>query len=93
MEENKPQKYTIVSKEVDVINRIEQDGETVEVPAKENRDFVVETPKPIETLKEDKIAQLEQRLAIYQAELARNQEMVDGLQAELLELTVPNVVK
>lgn len=49
-------------------------------------------PEKIEEYKKDDyIAQKEASLAFYQAEVVRNQEMVDGIQAELDALNTPSV--
>jgi hypothetical protein len=93
MKENKPQKYMIVKEMVEVDNIIENElGEQVVEKVMEEQDFVLEK-KQIKHKKEDLIANLQQGIADDEAEIARRQANKAQLQAELLELNTPNVVK
>lgn len=93
MKENKPQKYMIVKEMVEVDNITENElGEQVVEKVMEEQDFVLENQQ-IKHKKEDLIANLQQGIADDDAEIARRQAHKAKLEAELLELSTPSVVK
>lgn len=72
---------TIIKRE----KEIPQEINGVLVDIEKDVEYIRETipQKIVETPKKEKISQLESSLKFYISEVARNQEMVDGLQLEL----------